>query len=292
MATAGPPTTFDDPAWYEPLKGPAWFLAPAREGAPRVVVRPDPQGPPDDELGPALFVGEAIRFSTDARVAVQTGGERVASDAAALVEVGPVTTGPGRSLHVTVRDAQGERLGEQRASADDDDALGAALAGLPSGLTGMLAPLGVRAVWSTAFHVPADARAVDAVRALGALARLRALGGAPEAGDRGVGPAADAELHVMSHAVASHPSPTVVAAFIAGLVVARGLAGSGWGSFRLQSNALAQRATDPRDPVFRLSVVSLRLFGDTGEASARAARLMPDGDRELRAWLARIGAVG
>lgn len=292
MATAGPPTRFDEPVWFEPLKGPAWFLAPARDGAPCVVVRPDRQELPDDELGPALFVGEAIRFSSDARVEVQTQGERVATDTAALVEVGLGTTGPDRSLRVTVRDARGERLGEQRASADDDDALGAALAGLPSSLTGMLASLGVRAVWSTAFNVPADARAVDAVRALGALARLRALGEDPDAGDRGVGPAAGAELHVMSQAVASQPSPPVVAAFIAGLVVARGLAGSGWGAFRLQANALAQRATDPRDPVFRLSVVSLRLFGDTGEASARAARVMPDGDRELRAWLARIGAVG
>lgn len=290
MTTAGLPTTFDEPVWYEPLNRPAWFLAPARQGAPRVVVHPDPNMPPDGDLGPALFVGEALRFSSDARVEVHTGSERVAADAVALVEVGLVT-GPERSLLVMVRDAHGDPLGEQRASPHDDDELGAALAELPSGLTGMLAPLGVRAVWSTTFHVPADAGAVDAVRALGALARLRAMGQGPDA-ERGQGPAADAELHAISRAVASHPSPPVVATFIAGLAVARGLAGSSWGAFRLQANALAQRATDPRDPVFRLSIVSLLLYGDRGEASGRAARLMPDGDRELRAWLARIGAVG
>jgi len=46
-------------------------------------------------------------------------------------------------------------------------------------------------------------------------------------------------------------------------------------------------ATDPRDPVFRLSVIALRAIGDEAIAERRAQRLETVEDPAFQDWLER-----
>lgn len=291
MATTGLPALLDEPVWFEPLRRPSWLLAPVHEGAPRVLVRPRGGDPDADlRLGLPLFVGEALRFSTGARVDVATGDWVVTAGSAAVVDAGVVSG----EIRVDVTDADGEILEALRIPAGDDRELGAGIASIPSRLISSLSARGVRAVWSTAFRAPSEDRAVGYARSHEALARLRSFTGGPPAEDDADERSRQvlADLHHLTHEAEGHGSPLAVAAFIAGLLVARDIGAPSWGEFRLQANAIAQGAPDPLDPVFRLSIASMMVFGDTGEAASRAARLGRDASEELRTWLVRIGAVG
>lgn len=279
MATTGLPALLPEPVWFDPLRQPSWLLPPIRGGARRVLIVP---GEGASLLGLALFLGEALRFSTDARVEVATGDWVVTAGSAAVVRV-RAPEDPSSGAVVEFGDASGTVEGRLAVLAGD----GAALASLPGRVAEGLHPRGIRAAWSTAFQAPSADHAVTYARSHEVVARLRAA--APDA--RG-----EPDLHpLLAHlalASASHASPLEVAAFFAGLAAAKDAGSHAWGEYRLQANAIAQRATDPRDPVFRLSVAALALYGDTGEASARAHRLTGEATDELRAWLARIGAIG
>ena len=80
--------------------------------------------------------------------------------------------------------------------------------------------------------------------------------------------------------------------FAAGLAASKEAGSNVFFDFRLQANALAMGAEDPRDPVFRLSVLLLSLFGERDLAARRADILSRSDDEALRQWAtrARTGA--
>lgn len=287
MSTAGLPPLLDEPVWYEPLRRPSWLLPSVREDAPRVRFRPGSGADEDLRLGLPLFLGEAVRFSSDARVEVGTGDQPVPVGLAAVV-----TTEVGARTVIDIADADDGSVEELLLPGPEDPALGAALATLPSALMAALTPRGVRPAWSTVFQAPPADRAVASVRARGTLARLRTLAGTPPGEPDGEPHGIDARagLGHLAKGASARSSPLDVALFIAGLGVAKEAGWSAWRDFRLEANAIAQGAKDPLDPVFRLSIASSILFGDTGEASARAQLLGRDAPEDLRAWLARFRA--
>jgi hypothetical protein len=57
--------------------------------------------------------------------------------------------------------------------------------------------------------------------------------------------------------------------------------------FRMSVNARCMDATDPRDPVFRLSVIALRTIGDEAIAERRAHQLEAVEDPSFQEWLER-----
>ena len=58
-------------------------------------------------------------------------------------------------------------------------------------------------------------------------------------------------------------------------------------AFRMSVNARCMEATDPRDPVFRLSVIALRTIGDEAMAERRAHQLEAVEDPSFQDWLER-----
>lgn len=75
--------------------------------------------------------------------------------------------------------------------------------------------------------------------------------------------------------------------FFAALVGATRAGFDATNEFRMSVNARCMDATDPRDPVFRLSVIALRAIGDEAIAERRAQRLEAVEDPSFQDWLER-----
>jgi len=303
MTDSGLPALLHEPVWYEPLREPSWLLPPVREGAPRVVCTPAEEPASDDiaeralHLGLPLMVAEAIRFATDARVSATTGPWAVTDGAAAVVTVSVTGEGPGRELRVQLSGADGIEVDGFAHPVPDDDSLGASAAGLVGEVNGALRRVGVRAVWSTVYTPPAAATAVAYLRGHYLVARLRdpevheAAADDPEA-TSGRRQAVRSALGALADLASHASSPLAVALFFAGLAATKAAGSAAYKDFRLPANALAMGADDPRDPVARLSVLALYLFGDQMAAEQRVRMLGVLGDQELHAWLLRARAVG
>jgi hypothetical protein len=298
---SGEPALLDEPVWYEPLRGPSWLMPPLRDDAIRIAFAPP--SAPSGETAPArsvrvglpLYLAEAVRFSSNARTVAVTGPWAETARAAAVVTHALDDSGGSRRLTVQVRDPSGERVGEVVHEVPDETAFASALAGLSSQVLGVLREAGVRAVWSTVFTPPAPPVAIRYVRAHRLCSWLRdpdvhdPVYGNPDA-TASKAAAVNASLAELADTAARTKSPLAVALFFAGLVTAKENGSPSFGEFRLQANALCTSATDTRDPVFRLAVVPLSLYGERDAVARRIEEL--SGEAEVAAWLARVRTVG
>jgi len=278
-----------EPVWYGPLRKPEWLLPPVREGAPLVVVTPAPSldvapGPARSlHLGLPLYLSDAIRFSTDARVLASTDPWAGARGAVA----NGVTSVAGGQVSA----------GDVRHGAADDAELGHVLSGLAPEVVASLAGVGVRAAWSTVYSAPPPAVAPALVRGHHAVTWLAdPATHEPVEGDRDASAARRAGVHRVLAGLAEVASRaagvTGLALFYAGLALTKAAGSDVHGAFRLQANALAMGASDPRDPVYRLSIAALSIFGEDEAAASRARELKRGADEALARWLASAVRIG
>jgi hypothetical protein len=295
------PDVLEEPVWYAPLRSPSWLMPPVRDDAPRVVFRPSPA--PDDDVrlrgvraGLPMFLAEAVRFVSDAAAAAVVSPAGPAGDADAYARTALVEDGAARAILVDVRDARGATIGEVRRAFHDDATLETVVGTLPGAVAAALAPVGVRPVWSTVYVPPPPGHAAEQIRGHAVCAWLRdpelhridASFDADEAARRRAAVAAG--LTRLAELAGRSPSPFNAFLLFAGLMVVRD-AGSGvYLDFRLQANALCMNATDPRDPVYRMSVLVLRALGDP-EIAGRRMRSLGAEDPALATWLTRTEAV-
>jgi hypothetical protein len=299
---AGPPL-LDDPVWYAALLYPSWLLPRLRDGAPSVLVVPSPAPAGEAPLlaslraGLPLALAEAVRFSTDARTSAATGPWAVRAGADAVVEVGVEGDGDVRTLRLRITGSDRVLL-DDVAPAATDAALGEAVARAPMQTVHGLRDANVRSVWSTVYVPPAPARAVEQIRAYRACAYLqdRAVYAEPT-DDADAISASRARVHaalrLLGDQATRGASALDVARFLAGLAAVKAMGSNLYQEFRLPANSIAMSASDPRDPLFALSVVALALYGDTNTAGRRAAAAATAGaDDDLRTWLARARSMG
>jgi hypothetical protein len=290
----------DEPVWYEPLWSPDWLLPSTEPDAPHVDFVPtETEGlrrPDDRELreGLPMFLAEAVRFSTIARASAVFDGT---ADAEIRAEVGvPGGTGD-RIVVVRVFGPGGRDLGTVTEPAPDDTALGRAIASLPGGVTATLRSAGVRSVWSTVYQPPLETHAADYVRGQAVCRFLRD----PEA-HRDVATdseetarrraSVDAALRRLADLAGRVNTPFASMLFFAGLAASHQAGNPAYLGYRLSANGLCTTATDPRDPVFRASVLVFRMLGDPLIAAQRTRALATADDPELQQWLTRVEGVG
>jgi hypothetical protein len=291
------PDVLEEPVWYAPLRSPAWFLPPLRAEAPKLVFAAAPGSDGQDRavrLGMPMYLAEAVRFTTDAQAATSFESASVLPAYAVRAEVGLVGGGEDRSVVVTLDGPDDHAVVERRAVGTDG--LETALAALPGAVTAALRAFGVRSVWSTVWAPPVPG---DALRRVCAYEVCHWLGdpanAAPPAEETPDETAARRHavlgaLRPLSELAQRVPSPFTAFLFFAGLAAARDARSGLHLEFRLAANALCMNATDPRDPVFRMSALVFRLLGDPLIASQRARAIATD-DPDLRQWLSRTEAV-
>jgi hypothetical protein len=298
----GMPPLFHEPVWYGPLREPDWLLPPLREGAPHVLFVPS--APPENAdvsvqgggvsspaLGLALFLGEAMRYSTDACSVVATRPWGAVSSPAATVRPDFVRE-EGNRIRLRIEGPDGSTVNEVSHEAADNASLAQVVTKLPGELASSLRPLGVHAMWSTVFSSPPPPVALLYVRAHRVCATLqdpRVHQASSEDPDAVTWMRAGikASLGALAEASTKSRSPLAAALFVAGLAVSKSAGTNVFFDFRLQANALAMGAEDARDPVFRLSVLLLSLFGERDLAQRRAEILNRSDDEALRLWISR-----
>ena len=305
MTDTAAPSILEHPVWYEPLRSPSWLLPKADADAPRIVFTPAPAPTPapggelqhDRELreGLPMFLAEAVRYSTVARTAVAFDGS--VDEGSIHAELAPIGTDGGRTLAVRLRGAAGEDLGTVTQLVSGDDDLGRAIGALPGAIGAALRPAGVRSVWSTVFQMPAEAHAADLVRGYAICRFLR-----DPASHRDVSEdseetarrraAVDAALRRLADLSGRVTTPFASMLFFAGLAACHEHGNPAYRGYRLSANGRCTTATDPRDAVFRISVLVFRLLGDPVIAGQRTRALAAADDPDLRRWLTRIEGVG
>lgn len=299
MSGAGRPTDLGQPVWYEPLRAPAWLLPKLDDGAPRVVLTPgegDPaEAPGDRELreGLPMFLADAVRYSTDARTVVEFGEPGEEEAIRGVVEGIDGAAGSGPVVHLRAPD--GSDLGTV-AGAGMSTSRAGSLAALPGALVSALRPTGVRAVWSTVFQVPDEAHVEEQVRGYAICRWL--LDEERHAGEDDDGEttaarraAVDAALRRLAGLAGRTPDPFAAMLFFAGLAATHRAGNPVYLDHRLAANGICTTATDPLDPVFRLSVLVFRLLGDPVIAGQRIRALASVDDDDLRRWLGRVDDV-
>jgi hypothetical protein len=301
--TSPVPDVLDEPVWYAPLRAPSRLMPPVRDDAPRAVFAANESDASDEpslrgvRAGLPMFLAEAVRFVSDARTSsVPAGRDEPDQVVGSRARTGIVEDAGGRTLVIDIEDAGGGSLAELREHVPDDATLETVIGTLPGAVTGALASTGVRPVWSTVYVPPSPGHAAEQVRghALCAwllnpeLHRTDPSVDADEAARKRA--AVTAALSRLAELAGRSPSPFNALLLFAGLMVVRD-AGSGvYLDFRLQANALCMNATDPRDPVYRISVLVFRALGDV-EIAMRRARSLAGEDPALATWLTRTEAV-
>lgn len=298
--TNGVPPYLDQPVWYEPLRSPSWLLPKAEPDAPLIVFAtpapPAREAPEDRELreGLPMYLAEAVRYSTAARTAVAFGGAVAAEAIRADVLVAEASG--GRSIEVRLRGASGDDLGTVTQPADDDAALGRAIGALPGAVAAALRPAGVRSVWSTVFQIPIETHAADYVRGYAVCRALRdptihrdVPDDSEETARRRA--SVDAAFRRLADLSGRVTTPFASMLFFAGLAAAHHHGNPAYLGYRLSANGRCTTATDPRDPVFRVSVLVFRMLGDPVIAGQRTRVLATAGDDDLARWLSRIDDV-
>ena len=304
MTTPSVPDVLHEPVWYAPLRAPSWLMPPVRADAPRVVftatqaVSSDEPSMRGVRAGMPMFLAEAVRFVSDAATtSVAAGADAPDGEADARARTGIEDADGERTVVIDVEDGGGGSVAALRLPVPDDAALETVIGTLPGTLTGALASTGVRPVWSTVYVPPSPGHAAEQVRGHAVCAWLLD----PEL--HRTDPSVDADevarkraavtaaLSRLAELAGRSPSPFNALLLFAGLMAVRD-AGSGvYLDFRLQANALCMNATDPRDPVYRISVLVLRALGDPEIAARRARSLGGDADPALATWLTRTEAV-
>lgn len=297
----GEPALLEEPVWYEPLRSPAWLLPRVLDDAPRISIAPavaaaGATGAGALAVGAALFLAEAVRYSTDARVVAGTGPWAPTTGVAGIVRLDLADEDGTRTVRARVTDADDAPVADLTFDAVDDAGFGATLAGLPSQLTGALGAVGVRAVWSTIYTPPPAEHVVAYIRAHRACSWLRnpAVHRADPndvEGSKERRAMVVAALDLLSRVASRSKHVFGIALFLGGLAATKAAGSDAHLEHRLSANSLAMRTEDPKDPAFGLSVFALSLFGDGGAVDRRVAQLA-DADDDLRKWLLRARAAG
>ena len=183
-------------------------------------------------------------------------------------------------------------MNEIRHDAPDDASLAEVVTKLPGELVSALRPVGVQAMWSTVFRAPPVPVALSYVRAHRECAGLQdptVHRASPEDPDAvaSMRAAVKASLGALAEASAKSRLPLGAAMFVAGLAVSKAAGTNVFFDFRLQANALSMGVEDPRDPVFRLSMFLLSLFGERDLAERRSEILKRTDDDALKLWISR-----
>lgn len=296
--------TLDSPVWYEPLRQPSWFVPPVRDDAPRVLFSAQAwdedsvdEAGRDLRLGLPLFLAEALRFGTNARPSSATRDvEDDLSQSSGRATIRTAVAPPGGpSIRVQVFDPHGSLLGEVARDAHDQASLGLALDGVPHAVAQAVAPLGIRPVWNSLYRLPTGSALVTYVRGQRACLRM----GTPTPTPARPAPEEVSERRESDRAVlttlgalatsTAEPFPALL--FFGALLTAFDAESSVFGEFRLQANARCTAATDPLDPVFAMTALVLRIFGDRDSSERRMDALGTSGDAALQRWLARVRTV-
>lgn len=300
---AGAAEPLEPPVWFEALRSPSWLVPGVRDGAPSIVCCAEPwQGTAVDtagrdlRLGLPLYLSEALRFGSNARP-VGLREPRASGDVPAdadLIVLSAVAPDGGAAIRVRVLDPLGSVLGEIEREAHDEASLGEALGGLAHAVTAAAAPVGVRPVWNSLYTLPSGAALVAYVRGQHACARMldEAL---PASADSAsiAGRRADGQsvLEALGALATSTHEPFPALLFFGALLAARDAGSPLVGGFRLQANARCTASTDPLDPVYAMTALVARVFGDLATSERRIDLLRAAEGGSRRRWLARVEAV-
>jgi hypothetical protein len=301
--TPGPAEPIDSPVWYAPLRAPSWLVPRVRDDATRVAFVADDWGDQavgaagrDLRLGLPVFLAEATRFGTNARpVALRHAmGAGDAQPDAPVVVRSAVAPGGRGAIRLLVSDLHGARVAEIVREASDERTLGDVLAGLPRDVAEASARGGVRPVWDSLYVLPAGAAMAAYVR--GTYACLRLI-------DEAVPASAEADMVARRRAdvrsvlaglgtlATSTHEPFPALLFFGALLAAHDAGSPVVADFRMQASARCTNATDPLDPVFAMTALVMRVFGDRDASDRRIEQLRGAGDQGMRRWLARVQAV-
>ena len=293
----------ESPVWYGPLREPSWLVPRVREDAARVVFCAEPwqqtavdEAGRDLRLGLPLYLAESIRFGTNARpLAVRApAGETDRLPDAAVVVRSAVAPDGGGSVRLRVLDHAGAVLTEIAREATDEEALGAALESLPRACIDAAASSGVRPIWNSLYALPSSAALVSYVRGQRACLRVseEAL---PKTADSAAVANRRSDLRSILGGLGSlatstsEPFPALL--FFGALLAAHDAGSPVVGEFRLQANARCTIATDPLDPVYAMTALVLRIFGDREASQRRMDRLRTVDDPAVHRWVARVAAI-
>jgi len=301
MAPLAPP--LDQPVWYEPLRAPSWLVPRVRDGATEILfcaetwdeTGVDAAGT-DLRLGLPLFLAEATRFSTNARPAAL----REAVEPTDLLPEAPLTVRcavapeAGPAIRVRVLDPLGTIVAEIAREAHDEATLGAALESLPHAVVEVVASNGVRPIWNSLYGFPAGGGLVSYVRGQRASVRL-GEGVLPDSADADATTERRASVKAVLEALGSlatstsEPFPALL--FFGALLAAHDAGSPVVGELRLLTNARCTAATDPLDPVFAMTALVARVFGDLQLSERRMSVLRSGDDASVKRWLSRVQAV-
>ena len=302
MSAADGAGSLEQPVWFAPLRSPSWLVPDVRDDAPRLVFRAEPweEGAVDAagrdlRLGLPLYLAEAARFGTNARPSVLRAPVAVDGPMPDAMTVrSEVAPDGGGSIRLRVLDARGSVHAEVEREAHDEETLGAALATLPHEVSTAAAAGGVRPVWNSMYRLPVGAGLAAYVRGLHASTRILEDALPASAGaDALVARRADVSAVLGSLGVlatsASGPFPALL--FFGAVLSARDVGSPVVGGYRLQVNARCTAATDPLDPVFAMTALVARVFGDLVASERRIAQLRAGGDASIQQWLDRVEGV-
>jgi hypothetical protein len=295
----------DQPIWFERLRAPRWLLPDTSIDAPRVLVAcVDLAGAGDDPalgVGVAMMLAEGLRMSSDAAVPVATTPLPLASladlssemDARFTVAVAVSAEDEGHRTWVRITDRDGGTVADLGVRAPDAAALDAALADLAGAVGAALSEHHISRTWAPAYSIPSAA--VDYARAHRSRHELASPDLYPDTDDVEILAARRTVQLVFLRELAdlAHRSRSRFAAllYMAGLIAVHDAGSDAHLEFRLQTNAICIEATDPRDVVFRMSPLVLRIQGDLQMAERRVGTLRAANDAALTEWLERTQAV-
>ncbi len=300
MDDISPGTVLDKPVWYHPLMEPTWILPAERAGAQRLCFAADVDPGADLalSLGLPLYLAEAIRMTTDAATSSFTRGFQAGTDESAagegwlaLTRVSGVSG--GRTLAVRVHDPAGAMVAELERTGLDDAGLTATLAEIPRLLAQELRGPGVSGVWAPMYVPPSPALALSSVLAQHMCLALRNPGTHPRPGAdnderlsrrSGVKGALTALGDLATRS--SQLFPALL--FFGGVAATRSANDDVYQELRQTVAALTMRATNPSDPLNRLSVLLFRFFDEQGTADSREKAALAAGDDALKQWLLKV----
>ncbi len=296
-------TLLDRPVWFHPLMDPAWILPSERAGAKRLcfAAEVDPTGDTALSLGLPLYLAEAIRMTTDAVTSSFTRGFVVGQDESVAGEdwlaLTRVADGPGgRTLAVKVRDGAGEIVAELERPGLDNAALAAALAELPRLLAQELRGAGVSGGWAPIYVPPTSALALSSVLAQHLCLSLRRPGthptpDAPADEQLSRRSAVKGALTALGDLATRSSQLFPALLFFGGVVATRAAKNDVYQEVRSSVAAVTMRASNPADPLNRISVLMFRSFDEHGTADSREKAALASGDEALKRWLLKVRAL-
>jgi hypothetical protein len=300
---AGDAGTIEPPVWYGPLREPSWLVPRVRDDAPRVVFcaeswgdRPVDGPGRDLRLGLPIYLAEATRFGTDAGcfvVRAPVEGSDTIADADAVVRTAVAPDG-GASVRVRVFDGSGAVVDEIVREARDERTLGEALAGLPRACTDALTREGVRPIWNSLYTLPGGASLVVYVRGLRACQRITDETLPSTADAQAVAERRDdvrSTLTTLGSLATSTTEAFPALLFFGAVLAAHDVGAPMVGEFRLPVNSRSTTATEPFDPVFAMSALALRIFGDRATSERRLGALQASDSTAVRTWIDVVRTV-